>query len=183
MTKQRTAVVCLLPLLALLAVASLEGRPPASDDRPSQAAASSESPAEATDPGEDQSRPAPERILPLTNEQLLTKVPQFYSFDYRAKPQPGKRYWLRVNSTTWIERYPDGTESTFKVIGHTNVRDTEGTMVVKVEGSRRRTGTDNQGGLQAFIPDKGSKVMHHWYRNIERGDTGWHDLGPMLNVE
>src|SRR5436309_842987 len=47
----------------------------------------------------------PERILPLTKEQLLKKVPQFYAFSYEPDdPQPGKRYWLRVNNSTWIER-------------------------------------------------------------------------------
>jgi hypothetical protein len=88
-----------------------------------------------------------------------------------------------VNNSTWIERYPDGLQSTFKVIGHTTVQNTEGTIVVKVSGDEDKTGTDNHGGLQAFIPDKGSEVMHHWYRNIDRGDTGWSDLGPMLGVE
>jgi len=121
--------------------------------------------------------------VPLTKAQLVSKVPQYYSFDYDADPQPGKRYWLRVDNSTWIERYPDGFQSTFKVLGHARVNDTEGTIVVKVAGSPRRTGTDNKGGLQAFIPDKGSDVMHHWYRNIDRGDTEWNDLGPMLNVE
>ncbi len=127
--------------------------------------------------------PIPERILPLTKKQLLTKVPQFYVFNYDAEPQPGKRYWIRVNNSTWIERYPDGLQSTFKVLGHTTVSHTPGTIVVKVSGTSERTGTGNTGGLQAFIPDKGSAVMHHWYRNIDRGDTGWNDLGPMLNVQ
>jgi hypothetical protein len=124
-----------------------------------------------------------ERVVPLTKEQLVSSVPHFYIFDYDAEPQPGKRYWLRVNDTTWIERYPDGFQSTFKVLGHTRVNETEGTLVVKVAGSARKSGTDNHGGLQAFIPDKGSTVMHHWYRNIERGDEDWNDLGPMYNVE
>ena len=135
------------------------------------------------DPDRERVSPAPERILPLTKKQLVSKVPQFYSFDYDADPQPGKRYWLRVDDSTWIERYPDGLQSTFKVLGHATVNDTEGTIVVKVSGSPRRTGTDNKGGLQAFIPDKGSAVMHHWYRNLGRGDIEWNDLGPMLNVE
>ncbi len=134
-------------------------------------------------PSTEEGRSAPERILPLTKEQLISKVPQFYSFEYRAKPQPGKRYWLRVDDSTWIERYPDGLESTFKVLGHTTINDVEGTLVVKVAGSPQNTRTVNDGGLQAFIPDKGSATMHHLYRNIDRGDTEWNDLGPMLNVE
>ena len=124
-----------------------------------------------------------ETLVPLTREQLVSSVPHFYIFDYEGDPQPGKRYWLRVNDTTWVERYPDGLQSTFKVLGHARINDTEGTVVVKVSGSPRRTGTENDGGLQAFIPDKGSAVMHHWYRNIDRGDIEWNDLGPMYNVE
>jgi len=131
----------------------------------------------------DWKRPIPEHVEPLTKEQLVSKVPQYYSFDYDGDPQPGKRYWLRVNKSTWIERYPDGLQSTFKVIGHATVNDTEGTIVVKVSGSPRKTGTENNGSLQAFIPDKGSAVMHHWYRNLDDNETGWNDLGPMLNVE
>jgi hypothetical protein len=134
-------------------------------------------------PDVEQSRSVPERILPLTKEQLLNKVPQFYAFDYDAEPQPGKRYWLRVDDSTWIERYPDGFQSKFKVLGHATVNDTEGTIVVKVAGSPRKTGTLNDGSLQAFIPDKGSAVMHHWFRNLGDDDTEWTDLGQMLNVE
>ena len=124
-----------------------------------------------------------EQITPLTKEQLNTSVPNFYCFEYGANPQPGKRYWLRVSNTTWIERYPDGFESTFKVLGHSTVKDTAGTIVVKASGDKGKTGANNAGGLQAFIPDKGSELMHHWYRNTGRGDKDWNDLGPMLSVE
>jgi len=131
---------------------------------------------------ENPERKLPERITPLTKEHILSKVPQFYCFDYRFQPQPGKRYWLRIDDSTWIERYPNGMESTFKVLGHARVEGTEGTIVVKVSGQPAKTGTTNDGGLQAFIPDLGQR-MHHWYRNIDRGDERWNDLAPMLNVE
>ncbi len=125
----------------------------------------------------------PEQVTPLTQEQLNTVVPHFYCFEYRFQPQPGKRYWLRVSKKKWIERYPDGMESAFIVLGHGTVKDFPGTLVVKVKRDSGKTGADNEGGLQAFIPDKGSSQMHHWYRNTGRGDTDWHDLGPMLSVE
>src|SRR5437588_3470471 len=115
--------------------------------------------------------PTQDRVAPLTRHLLNTKVPNFYCFDYKAQPQPGKRYWLRVSSSKWIERYPDGTESVFKVLGHGTVKDTLGTIVFKVSGDQSATETDNGGGLLAFIPDKGSSIMHHLYRNNERGDT------------
>src|SRR4051812_39419765 len=86
------------------------------------------------EPESEQSPQTAEHLVPLTKQQLASKVPQFYSFDYDADPQPGKRYWLRVDDSTWIERYPDGFQSTFKVLGHATVNDTEGTIVVKVAG-------------------------------------------------
>lgn len=122
-------------------------------------------------------------ITPLTKEQLNTKVPHFYCFEYEGEPQPGKRYWLRVSDSKWIERYPDGLESVFKVVGHGVVKDFPGTIVVKVEGDEAKTGANNAGGMQAFIPDKGNPQMHHWYRNSGRGDADWMDLGKMLSVE
>lgn len=124
----------------------------------------------------------PEKVLPLTDEQLKTKVPHFYCFEYLARPQPGFRYWMRVDKSTWIEQYPDGQQSSFKVLGHTVVEGTEGTLVVKVSGAEAKTGTTNDGGLQAFIPDLGQEKMRHWYRNLSRGDKKWNDLGPMLSV-
>ena len=124
-----------------------------------------------------------EQVSPLTKEQLNTKVPNFYCFEYRGTPQPGKRYWLRISNSLWIERYPDGFESRFRVLGHATVKDIEGTIVVKIAGTEARSGTDNAGGLQAFIPDKGSDPMRHLYRNTGRGDDDWHDLGQMLSVE
>src|SRR5260221_330055 len=79
-------------------------------------------------------RPLQEQVTPLTKELLNTKVPHFYCFEYRAQPQPGKRYWLRVSNSKWIERYPDGSESIFRVLGHGTVKDMLGTIVFKVTG-------------------------------------------------
>jgi len=135
------------------------------------------------EPAGEQNHAEEERIVPLTKEQLISKVPQFYAFNYRGAPRPGKRYWLRIDNSTWIERYPDGLQTVFKVIGHTTVQNIEGTVVVKVEGNGSEPAPDNHRGFQAFIPDKGSAVMHHWFRNVDRGDTDWKDLGPMLGVE
>ena len=128
-------------------------------------------------------RKLPETISPLTTTQLDTKSPHSYYFDYDFEPQPGKRIWRRVDSKTWHEVYPDGLTSVFKVLGHTKVSETEGTIVVKWSGDAERTMTTNDGGLQAFIPDLGSATMHHWYRNTDRGDTTWNDLAPMKDVK
>ncbi|MCX6897917.1 MAG: hypothetical protein NT105_04380 [Verrucomicrobia bacterium] len=125
----------------------------------------------------------PEQVTPLTVRQLNTKLPYSYCFEYKADPDPGRRYWKRMTEKMWSETYPSGIKSTFKVLGHATVNGIEGTIVIKVSGTESLTGTDNEGGLQAFIPDKGSATMHHLYRNTGRGDTKWHDLGPMLNVQ
>jgi hypothetical protein len=128
-------------------------------------------------------KPLQDQVTPLTRQLLNTKVPNFYCFEYRAQPQPGKRYWLRISNTKWVERYPDGTETIFRVLGHGTVKDTLGTIVYQVTGDSSKTQTEGAGGLLAFIPDKGSSMMHHLYRNNDRGDTDWHDLGKMLSVE
>lgn len=125
----------------------------------------------------------PEKITPISKEHLAAKVPHFYFFEYQGMPQPGKRYWLRVDENTWVERYPDGFQSTFKVLGHAKVEGQEGTMVVKISGAPEETDTTNDGGLQAFIPDKGSEMMRHFYRNSSRGDTEWNDLAEMEAVQ
>ena len=104
--------------------------------------------------------------------ELESKMPTSYYFEYPFEPQPGKRLWKRVDPETWHEVYPDGSTSVFKVQGHANVSDTEGTIVLSSDG-----------GLKAFIPDLGSQVMHHWYINTARGDTHWNDLAPMLDVK
>jgi hypothetical protein len=96
---------------------------------------------------------------------------------------PGKRVWKRVDGDTWHEVYPDGFVSIFKVLGHAKVDDTEGTIVAKVAGDYGRTGTPNDGSLQAFIPDKGNARMHHWFRETSRGDLVWHDLAEMKEVQ
>lgn len=128
-------------------------------------------------------RRLPETITPISSAHLDTKVPHSYYFDYDAQPQPGKRIWQRIDSCTWHEVYPNGHITVFKVLGHTRVSYTEGTIVVKRSGDPKKTATTNDGGLQAFIPDLGSAIMHHWYRNTARGDTSWNDLAPMKDIK
>ena len=58
----------------------------------------------------------------ITKEQLNASVPSFFYFYYPFQPQPGKRLWLRVDDQHFIERYPDGSESKFKILGRTIAR-------------------------------------------------------------
>ena len=78
---------------------------------------------------------------------------------------------------------PNGHTTVFKALGQTRVSETEGTILVRWPGPSGKPMTSKDGGLQAFIPDRGSAEMHHWYRNTDRGDTKWNDLAPMKDVK
>ena len=130
----------------------------------------------------------PEGVTELTREHLLTKVPNFFSFDYPYEPQPGKRLWLRVDDGHWLERYPDGKDSIFKILGRITARGQGGIVAAKVEGDPEVTGTDNSGEFQAFIPDKGNKEMVFLYRHGP--EQPWNEIrlpdgskNEMQNVE
>jgi hypothetical protein len=101
----------------------------------------------------------PEGVSEVTKEHLLKKVPNFFCFDYEGEPQPGKRLWLRVDDKHWVERYPDGLESKFKILGRMKIMGESGTVVVKIEGDPMRTNTPNDGTFYVFIPDKGNVEM------------------------
>jgi hypothetical protein len=128
-------------------------------------------------------RLVPEKLTRISKQDLIERVPNFYYFDYTAQPLPGKRLWLRISRQKWIERYPNGLESTFVALGHATVNDVGGTIVAKTAGDEEVTGTPNDGRLQAFIPDRGGERMHHLYRNTEGGNTDWTDLGEMRSVQ
>lgn len=122
----------------------------------------------------------PANITPLSKEELVSDVPNYFRFDIPWGPMAGKRLWLRIDDSTWVERYPDGREAVFKVLGHTKINDTQGTLVVNITEVPNETTVKGQ--HQRFIPDKGSKWMHQLVRNISKDKT-WVDLGPMVEVE
>ena len=126
----------------------------------------------------------PETIKPLTDDQLANSVPQSYFFRYRANPEPGTRDWKQIDKDTWHEIYPSGRISIFRVLGHTTVKGTHGTIVINVGDGKTDVFLTKNGQLrlQAFIPDKGSRKMRHLYRNSVRGDTDWNDLAAMRKV-
>jgi hypothetical protein len=101
----------------------------------------------------------PDGLTEVTKEHLLTKVPNFFCFDYELQPQPGKRLWMRIDDQHWIERYPDGLQSKFKILGRMKIMGDSGTVVVKIEGDQARTTTPNDGTFFVFIPDKGNVEM------------------------
>ena len=47
--------------------------------------------------------PAAETYEPVTQQQLQSKIPNFFYCDYMYEPEPGKRLWLRaINVQTAI---------------------------------------------------------------------------------
>ena len=120
-------------------------------------------------------------VSEMTREHLIAKVPSFFCFDYPFEPLPGKRLWLRVDDKSFVERYPDGSESRFKILGHAKAREMSGTVVVKIEGDPEKTLTDNEGGFQVFIPDKGNAEMAILFRHGRGGQAEWVDMSWSLN--
>ncbi|HWY86087.1 MAG TPA: hypothetical protein VNX28_05155 [Gemmataceae bacterium] len=134
-------------------------------------------------PAQDQKNPEGSKKLPeVTKEHLASKVPNFFYFDYTGEPQPGKRLWLRIDDKHFVERYPDGIESKFKIIGRATVDGVQGTALVKIAGDAQATGTENDGSLQVFLPDRGSAKMEFRVRFVPAGDQ-WGNLGEMKKVE
>ena len=73
----------------------------------------------------------------------LKKVPNFFSWDYTFEPEPGKRIWIRVDDTTFIERYPSGYENRFRIVRPETVDGIDGIILQIADSS-----------LQAFMPYK-----------------------------
>jgi hypothetical protein len=128
--------------------------------------------------------PAQQKDKPaeVTKQDLVSKVPNFFSFDYPAEPLPGKRLWMRIDDKHFIERYPDGTESKFKILARGSVDGVQGTILTKFAGDENVAGTANDGGFQVFVPDRGSKTMEFRFR-FKATDETWGNLGEMKNVE
>jgi hypothetical protein len=103
-------------------------------------------------------------------------VPNVFCFDYSFDPLPGKRLWLRVDDKHFVERYPDGTESRFRILGHAKAREMVGTVVGKTAGDPEKTQTENDGGFQVFIPDKGQEEMAILFRHTGGGEPEWLDM-------
>ena len=127
--------------------------------------------------GKKEEKKLPKGVAEMTKEHLQTKVPNFFCFG----EDDGKRYWLRVDDKHFIERYPNGTEARFKILGTATVNEKKGTIAVKIAGDKEKTGTENDGTFQVFIPDKGEKEMIFLFRKGE--DAEWGDVSEMEHVE
>jgi hypothetical protein len=98
------------------------------------------------------------------------KVPRAFFWDYTFPPEPGKRIWTRSNESTFIERYPSGKESKFRILGPANVANVDG-ILLQLENT----------GMQAFIPYKGTPRMELKLRAKE--SEAWRYLGLMQSVQ
>ncbi len=122
----------------------------------------------------------PEGPTKITSQHLVSKVPNFFTFDYPFQPKPGKRLWLRVDDMQWVERFPDGSQTLFKILGHTKVREMEGTVVMRIEGEPEKPVAANGGGFQVFIPDKGNDEMAILFKDAVQGRAEWLDMSWSL---
>jgi hypothetical protein len=121
----------------------------------------------------------PESVTPMTKELLATKVPNFFCFDYPFESHPGRRLWMRVDDRHFVERYPDGSDSRFKIVGHTTVRKMTGTIVAKLAGDPATTGTPNDESFQVFIPDKDGEELAILFREDPKAE--WRDMSWSQN--
>jgi hypothetical protein len=119
----------------------------------------------------------PEGVTEVTKDDLLNKIPNFFSFEYGAEPQASKRLWLRVDSKTWLERYPDGKETRFQILGRAKAQGIQGTILDRIDGESGKTD-----GFQVFVPDKSDEATNMMFRNPEQGGD-WAEIGEMESVE
>lgn len=125
-----------------------------------------------------------QKLPEITKEHLTSKVPNFFYFDYDFEPLRGKRLWLRIDDKHFVERYADGHENKFMLIGRTKVAGNQGTIVVKIAGDEKKVATPNDGAFQVFIPDRGSEQMKVVFRNIQIDGAKWNSLSfEMKKVE
>jgi hypothetical protein len=117
------------------------------------------------------------KLAEVTKNDLNSKVPNFFSFG----SDDGKRVWLRVDSKHFVERYPSGVESKFKMLGRTKLDGVQGTVLAKVGGDEQEAGTPNDGSFQVFIPDRGNAKMEFRYRS--NPDAEWTAYMELKNVE
>jgi len=124
------------------------------------------------------------KLPEVTKEHLASKVPNFFYFDYDFEPFRGKRLWLRIDDKHFIERYPDGHESKFKLVGRTKVDGNQGTVVAKIAGDDKEPAQPNDGNFQVFIPDRGSEKMKLLFRHLQIDGGQWNSLSfEMKKVE
>lgn len=132
----------------------------------------------AQEQGAPKASPLADQLRPVTKQELITVVPNCFAVSY------GPSVWLRVDDLHWLERYKDGTESKYKIMGRTKARGRPGTVVAKIAGDPKKTGNGNDGQFQVFIPDKGgTATVDVLFRHLDLEDSSWYSLSPMRSAE
>jgi hypothetical protein len=121
-----------------------------------------------------------EKLAEVTKKELNTKVPNFFCLGSN-EDSDSKRLWLRIDSKHFVERYPSGAESKFRILGRTKIDGTQGTLLAKVGGDEQEAGTPNDGSFQVFIPDRGSAKMEFRFRQNPQSD--WAVFTEIRKVE
>jgi hypothetical protein len=121
--------------------------------------------------------PPADQLPPVTKQELLTVVPNCFTVSYWPS------VWLRIDDEHWLERYKDGTESKYKIVGRTKARGWPGTVVAKIGGDPKKTGNGNDGRFQVFIPDKRDTAVDVLFRHLGQDDNYWYSLSPMRSAE
>ena len=131
----------------------------------------------------EQSEPAkPAKTRPRDNSP--NPVVRFW-FEYNAEPNPGQRVWMRVDNSTWVELYPNGTQSRYQTKERAVVgQGLRGTVVRKVAGDPRETWTLNDASFEVFIPDKENPRLILAFRHFQNGQwTEWQLLAIIHPIE
>ena len=118
----------------------------------------------------------PERLPEVTKKELATVVPHCFAERYTHC------VWLRVDGEHWVERFRDGSESKYKILGRMRVRGLQGIAVAKIAGDPVKTGNSNDGTFQVFIPDK-VETAEMYFRHTDGKDRNWNYLTRMWSVE
>lgn len=105
-------------------------------------------------------------------------------FYYPHVPSPGKRFWLQVDRNTWIERYANGFEGRFRLIGRLTVNGRKGSLLAKIQGNPALTKVQDDASFQVFVPDKGNRETDALFRNLIKDKwQSWGILGRMKIIK
>jgi hypothetical protein len=119
---------------------------------------------------------------PLSEASILAepKIQRAFWLDYPHQPEPGRRYWLQIDNYTWIEQYPSGASTKFRIVGRAQVKGSDGSLLLEVQADPNKTGVQPDGSFQVFIPDKNSLGTDALFRHLIKGEwREWRTLGEM----
>ena len=105
---------------------------------------------------------------------------QHFWFAYPFQPQPGSRVWINVSQTNWVEVYPDGTQSRYRLLRSETVDGLNGVVVSKTAGDVQASRTLNDGSFEAFIPDHENARLNLYFRN--RINDVWQPWRPLAEI-